>query len=562
MRYIRFGLILLGWLWPVAAMGQAAQQQFDELFARQVAEADGTRRNDDNVELAQTLVVAADKAAHQADLLVLICQEAYRQGMTHPTGYATAVAAMQRLLHAVPERAAEWHEMLVDAHLQLYNHEQGQAKIQAADELLNAIDEAVSTWIADSDYERPTRWLSRARQVAQQTDSTSVEGYTKRLQHLQVLRQIAMRVQAALRRVSENPRDLETGQRLVQLYLVSMNDPIRAREHASYSDAETQMIIELACRDAGTLSAAECLQLGDWYYDQVRDAELVTQLPLWRRADDYYHRYLSHDPSEAASRTRAEIRAIEIAKAIEELTEQGFGKISRTPWPDGLIVHLTFDRATVFDREKQRWFGDQSGIDHHAQLNGVRLAKGRRNQAVAFEDDGAHVSIDFAVAPWPHNQFSYGAWIRTVLPHEIDAERGEQYGGLRGQRFAFTPGGTVAQKRGQAVSRLSVGTNGLSVYETAFHHRMAAAVAETKIGTRWNHVFVVYQDGKITIYRNGKPLHRDVPMTKGVVWAPHMLGGYAHRGHSNYFHGLMDDVMIFNRALTAAQVNRVYSTLK
>jgi len=93
-------------------------------------------------------------------------------------------------------------------------------------------------------------------------------------------------------------------------------------------------------------------------------------------------------------------------------------------------------------------------------------------------------------------------------------------------------------------------------------------IGETKInpGT-WYHVAMVYNDTDIRLYVNGS--HDDGPWsssspkayTGGIAnqSAPFMVGGYLYNGGlKKPFDGLVDDVAIFDRALTPAEVQEIY----
>ncbi|MHC4626224.1 MAG: LamG domain-containing protein, partial [Planctomycetota bacterium] len=119
-----------------------------------------------------------------------------------------------------------------------------------------------------------------------------------------------------------------------------------------------------------------------------------------------------------------------------------------------------------------------------------------------------------------------------------------------GQRYVFNPqhGGETEGGAG-----LSVGTNGILVYEHGSNYMPATAVYEAEIGTDWNHIMIVYDDKQPTIYLNGSAVRTGLPSPRAVVNAPIQIGGMAY----GFIEGLIDEVRIYSRALSAGEVKRI-----
>jgi hypothetical protein len=149
------------------------------------------------------------------------------------------------------------------------------------------------------------------------------------------------------------------------------------------------------------------------------------------------------------------------------------------------------------------------------------------------------------------NYFSFGAWIRAEVPHEIDTQSTSGIGGTSGQRYAFEP----ENRATNAGAGLSVGTNGISVYEHGDSYMPATAVYSANIGTGWNHIMVVYDNKRAHIYLNGVLVRTGLTSPRSLVYAPRGLGRYGSYGS---FLGSMDEVRIYNRALSAAEVRTLY----
>ena len=148
--------------------------------------------------------------------------------------------------------------------------------------------------------------------------------------------------------------------------------------------------------------------------------------------------------------------------------------------------------------------------------------------------------------------FTFGGWIRTSRRHEIDEESNAAGGsdaGVYNQRYPFFP---LFEMSG-AGAGLSVGINGISVYESGSSYLPATAVYEAHVGDDWNHIMVVYDERTPTIFLNGQAVHTGQTSGKGLVMAPIMFGGYIYGS----FDGQIDEVHIYNRALAQAEVEQL-----
>jgi len=74
----------------------------------------------------------------------------------------------------------------------------------------------------------------------------------------------------------------------------------------------------------------------------------------------------------------------------------------------------------------------------------------------------------------------------------------------------------------------------------------------------WTHVAMTYDGSAGVVYTNGALLASEA-MSGAITTAGSALGiGYDSYSTDRYFRGMLDDVLIFNRALTAAEVKKLY----
>ncbi len=202
-----------------------------------------------------------------------------------------------------------------------------------------------------------------------------------------------------------------------------------------------------------------------------------------------------------------------------------------------------------FDETAGTTAHDRSGHANDGTLvNGPMWTTGRDNGALQF--DGVNDYVVVGTEGRPTDSFTFGAWLKTTATHELDAQAASGTVGVNNQRYAFDPSHGGDQNAGAG---LSVGTNGLAVYEHGSNYMPATAAYPTDLGEEWNHIMVVYIAKQPTIFLNGEAVHTGLVSPRQTVLAPIQFGGMAY----GYFEGLMQDVRIYSRALSAQEVRIV-----
>lgn len=166
------------------------------------------------------------------------------------------------------------------------------------------------------------------------------------------------------------------------------------------------------------------------------------------------------------------------------------------------------------------------------------------NSALKFDGVDDYMTLGLTA---PSNNFTISAWVKATATHEIDAEGSSGVEGTSNQKYLFHPTYKAATDAGVGIS---VGTNGISVYELGYYYMPAVAVYSGNIGTDWNHIAVTYVDKQPRIYLNGVLVRTGLTSTKTNVYAPTRLGG----GTYGSFAGTIDSITIWNQACTVGQI--------
>jgi autotransporter-associated beta strand protein len=193
------------------------------------------------------------------------------------------------------------------------------------------------------------------------------------------------------------------------------------------------------------------------------------------------------------------------------------------------VAHLSESNGTV---------GNSALVGSPVTVSGapVQAVPGMIGTGVQF--DGLDDLISFGTIGRPFDNLTFSAWLKTSNSHERDAQSTSGTAGTAGQKYAFDveAGGSSSTSAG-----LSVGTNGLSVYEHASTYMPALAVYSNMIGSGWNFVTVTYLNRQPRIYCNGSLASTGLTSPRTPVYAPYRIGGQPSYG---YFTGLMDEVRV------------------
>jgi hypothetical protein len=205
------------------------------------------------------------------------------------------------------------------------------------------------------------------------------------------------------------------------------------------------------------------------------------------------------------------------------------------------------------------WKGDGNANDSVGSLNGALangagFAPGKFGQAFSFNGSGQFVSnipglnsvrASYTIEFWAMPSAGHASAVESPYPTPAN-----------GQRFAIQP---FVDNTGLVGSGVSVGTNGVAVFEAGSFFRdvqYACLLAYDVPITGWTHVAVIYSNAQPTLYLNGVLVHTGVTSLH-TSYPSTQLGGDG--SCVGCYGGLLDEVAIYNRPLTASEINAIYN---
>lgn len=171
--------------------------------------------------------------------------------------------------------------------------------------------------------------------------------------------------------------------------------------------------------------------------------------------------------------------------------------------------------------------------------------------AVRF--DGVNDLLRLGAVP-AQDHFTLIVVARTVVPHEIDPESASGVGGVSGQCYLF---GAAHGGDFNAGAGLSVGTNGVSVYEHGSNYMPALAVYEGAVGSGFVVLSVLYTGRRPSLFLQGHLVRAGLTSPRAVVRAPVEIGS----GSYGAFQGELAEMLLFERALEDAERRGVEESL-
>jgi hypothetical protein len=195
---------------------------------------------------------------------------------------------------------------------------------------------------------------------------------------------------------------------------------------------------------------------------------------------------------------------------------------------------------------------DRSGQNNNGTINGATKAIGKLGQGLSFDGLNAYVTVTGTKTYAAQNSpFSVSAWAYLN---------------------SFTNGWPVIVKLRTDTSHpwyllLSNDTNylGISVGSGSTWACLKSGTNPDTLTGKWQHFATVYNGAgagnaaNFSIYSDGQPVSMSASAGYGTYSQGTEIGSETGSGTSNLWQGLIDDVRVYNRALSAEEIKRLYN---
>ncbi|MEN8220402.1 MAG: LamG domain-containing protein, partial [Pseudomonadota bacterium] len=198
---------------------------------------------------------------------------------------------------------------------------------------------------------------------------------------------------------------------------------------------------------------------------------------------------------------------------------------------DGLVAYYAFDGNAQ----------DESGNGNHGTVHGATLTDDRfGNLKSAYEFDGSN---DYIEAPtnFTHTTFTVGAWIK-LKTHQC-------YGGIVDgyhNKWEFVMDCQAGGKKLEFAEWKSGG---------GYNEHRASSTLNT---SQWYHVAVVIDNTSGSFYINGQFDSTFTMTASALTPVSKFIIGASLSGTAQYFNGNIDDIRIYNRAISKSEIQQLY----
>ncbi|MFQ6063646.1 MAG: LamG-like jellyroll fold domain-containing protein, partial [Methanosarcinales archaeon] len=211
-----------------------------------------------------------------------------------------------------------------------------------------------------------------------------------------------------------------------------------------------------------------------------------------------------------------------------------------------LATAQTSDNGLVaewhFDEGKGNIVKDTSGNGNDGTIHGATWVDGKYGKALSFDGKNDYVEVpdDESLRLW--NSYTLEAW--------INMKGMSSYGVI------------VAKRSGSTVNF------NYHISDAANDRKMASYNGATSVGgttvlnfNQWYHVAYVYDSGIIYFYLNGQ-FDGSASQTSGDANEHSVFIGTDNGGTKYYFNGIIDEIRIYNRALSAEEIKAHYEGIQ
>jgi hypothetical protein len=253
---------------------------------------------------------------------------------------------------------------------------------------------------------------------------------------------------------------------------------------------------------------------------------------------------LGSNPTTIPSNKATQMHYVRLYRRPLSLSEIASNFFSECLAPVGTSsVYHYFNPSSPSTAPLLDWYrlNDQSYCTYTGEY--LNVSGGR---SVEISSSGTAPDLPSYVVTSVADNFTMEFWVKPTSTHEVDLTT-NNYGGVYNQRYAIYP--TYYHSTSSASAGISVGTNGVSVYEHGMNYMPARAVWTGTLNG-WNHVAVVYTNKLPRIYVNGVLVSIGLASNKTSVFPSITVGG----GPNGNLSGSIDEVRIWNYSRSPLQI--------
>jgi hypothetical protein len=192
-----------------------------------------------------------------------------------------------------------------------------------------------------------------------------------------------------------------------------------------------------------------------------------------------------------------------------------------------------------FDEEEGRLVSDGSGRCNHAIVTGGMLVRGVRGAGLQFDGETTSASAPSSPSLSPTRAITVEAWIKL---HDVLSS-------------GFP---TIVRKEGAYALRFSEGRLGFLVWIDGEPAGLGCRKTDWS-ADRWHHFVATYDGSRMRLFVDGSEDAASSRNISGPIDSTGTVVGIGSSGSQHLFRGVIDEVRIFSRALSASEIRSSYA---
>jgi len=214
--------------------------------------------------------------------------------------------------------------------------------------------------------------------------------------------------------------------------------------------------------------------------------------------------------------------------------------LTRGVYPYGLVGYWKFD-----ERNGTIAF-ESSTNDNHGLIYGATRVEGKYEKALHLDGVDDYVYIGSSSSLVFSQSVTVACWVKVdSVTGDHQVILAQNYAASNAYTLEFQPDGHTPQ---------------FCIHISSGEHRYAVSNVVTQFG-EWNYLVGTYDGSVVRIYLNGILRGAgELPGSINVEDKPIQIGAHTATWDRNWFKGTIDNLMIFNRALSSEEVVALYTS--
>jgi len=487
-----------------------------------------------SADAAATLMRAAVALNDVPKTQAKFCRKAYEYGIKTAAGQGEAMQALEMLARIEPANANEWAEKRVAIYRLMYARSKASERVAIGTRLVALMRDLADTNAAKGQWKAALKFYAAAMRTASALKLSDRAEISMRIRDVTIRMRKAERFESLKKSLLANPDNDTTRNKVIEICLLEYDSPAQAGKFLTEDgDEMLRTYIPLAAKPMEELTEPNCLQLGKWYRSLARNSTgKARKIVALNRAIGYFERYLDLHTDKDAARDKVSDALIEAVAARR--------KLGGSLLPKGAILAVTFEKPTLTASGVKVYIVDGSRKRHRGLLTGGILSVGVAGRAMKFTGK-THIDFGSPQALQVTGSQTICMWLNPANLTNRQNPINKAYGGEC--TWTLERNGTINYWCGSSGKNASPYTGYLMT-------------KPLKAG-QWAHVASVRnaRTGKVTWYKDGKPVStRTLKHRAAASKYPLLIG----KGYVSNYQGLMDELAIFNRALSAKEIATLY----